>query len=59
MDDYIVSAKGGRKLVEPENGATYTLAELQKAVGGYIELVHLGRPDLLSREKVHQHRRNH
>ena len=37
----ILWAKGGENLVQPLNGDKFTLEELQRAVGGYIEIVPL------------------
>ena len=35
----IIRANGERKLVEPMNGKDFQLSELQKVVGGFIEIV--------------------
>lgn len=35
----IVDVKGGLNLVEPANGTDFTLEELQKIVGGYIQMI--------------------
>lgn len=37
--DYILKSNGSIEEVVPSNGRAYTLDELQKIVGGYIEMV--------------------
>lgn len=36
----ILRANGKREDIKPENGTKLSLEQLQKAVGGYIEIVH-------------------
>lgn len=38
---YIMKAGAPRVFVEPKNGTDFSLEELQKIVGGYIEIVNL------------------
>jgi hypothetical protein len=35
----IIKISGEKENIEPENGKTFSLKELQEAVGGYIQLV--------------------
>jgi hypothetical protein len=51
MATYIIAGEQPKTL-NPENGTTFTLEELQKAVGGYIEVIHLadGRVMVLNEE---------
>jgi len=35
----LIKANGAEIEIKPKNGSTFTLEELQKVVGGYIELV--------------------
>jgi len=35
-----IKANGSTKKVNPKNGSTFTLTELQEIVGGYIELIY-------------------
>jgi len=37
----IIKVSGEKETVEPKDGKTFSLKELQKAVGGYIELLPL------------------
>lgn len=37
--------------VEPKNGSDFTLEELKKFVGGYIEIVHMGESLLVVNEE--------
>lgn len=42
-----IRADGNVEVVEPENGSTYSLKELNAFVGGYIELVYLSNGQLM------------
>lgn len=43
----IYQAAGAIRKVEPENGTDFSLGELQRIVGGYIQIVHLNDGRLL------------
>jgi len=47
MNPGVITENGGRYDSPPEDGKKYTLEELQKAVGGYIQVVNLGNGTLL------------
>lgn len=42
-----IKADGERIEVSPKNGSDFSLEELQGYVGGYIEIVHLGRGEIM------------
>ena len=49
MDDLLIQPDGYASRVTPNNGKHYELGELQKVVGGYIELVPIpGSSELLA-----------
>ena len=52
-----IKADGARAQVQPQDGRTFSLQELQAAVGGYIEIVGLadGRYMVLNEEGKLQH----
>lgn len=39
----LITTDGKVKEITPQCGSAFTLEELQKAVGGYIEIVHIDR----------------
>lgn len=41
MESVIIKTDGSRIVTNPKNGKDFQLDELQKIVGGYIEIVHL------------------
>jgi hypothetical protein len=43
MKARIIRADGTETEVEPKNGTDFSLEEMQKIVGGYIEIVHVPR----------------
>lgn len=43
----IIKTDGEEKTVEPMNGSDFGLSEMQKIVGGYIEIVHLENGELM------------
>lgn len=43
----IIKTNGGRKEIEPKNGSFFSLGEMQKIVGGYIEIAYLGNDTLM------------
>ena len=42
-DAFLEKADGTKRFIEPENGTDFSLKELQGYVGGYIEIISLGR----------------
>lgn len=48
----IIYTSGDKKIIRPENGSTFSLEELQKIVGGWIETVRAkdGRVIVLNEE---------
>ncbi len=51
----LLKADGTNQKYPPANGKHYTLAELQAAVGGYIEIVHLDEGALVINEEGKLH----
>lgn len=51
---------GREEQVTPENGKTFTLEELQKIVGGYVQLIDLGEQFMVVDEegKIKRQKRN-
>ena len=43
----VITAVGAISEVQPKNGKFFELEELQKAVGGYIEIINLGNDQLM------------
>lgn len=43
----LINPDNTHRQVEPQNGATYSLAELQGFVGGLIQIVNLGNSSVL------------
>jgi hypothetical protein len=43
MENYIIKTNGEKIAFEPANKKEFTLKEVQTAVGGYIELIHLNK----------------
>lgn len=41
MASFIAKTNGNNEVVQPLNGTDFKLAELQKIVGGYVEIVQL------------------
>lgn len=50
MGDIIAKANGTMQCTEPANKRDYTLDELQRIVGGYIEILDLGKYYLVVNE---------
>lgn len=46
-----IKTDGTNVSVLPENGTDFTLEELQKMVGGYIEIISLGKVDMVVNEE--------
>ena len=44
---YLVHTDGRKEEVKPKNGTDFSLEELQGFVGGYIQILHMGRGDLM------------
>ena len=44
---YVIRDSGEESELLPKNGTDFSLKELQGAVGGFIEIVHLGNDKLL------------
>lgn len=45
MTSHIITASGTHKTAKPANGKTWQLTELQKIVGGRIEVIGLNHPE--------------
>ena len=41
MEAKIIKTNGKEKLIKPANGTDFSLWELQEAVGGYVEFIHI------------------
>jgi len=52
---YILKADGTQLRVSPAKGSTFTLAELQSIVGGYIEAIFMGNMMIIANEDGIQH----
>lgn len=50
MGDIIAKADGTMQYMEPANKSDYTLEELQRIVGGHIEILDLGKRYLVVNE---------
>lgn len=51
MGDIIAKANGTMQCVEPANKSDYTLEEMQRIVGGHIEIIDLGQRYLVVNEE--------
>ena len=47
MESVIIKTDGERVVTEPKNGKDFQLEELQKIVGGYIEIVRLSNSRIM------------
>ena len=45
----IIKISGEKENIEPADGKTFTLVELQKAVGGYIQIVPLNQGEYVGK----------
>lgn len=43
----LVKENGDKVEISPANGKMFELEEVQKLVGGYIEIIHLGKGDVM------------
>lgn len=43
----LVKENGDKVEISPANGNMFELEEVQKLVGGYIEIIHLGKGDVM------------
>ena len=48
----IIKISGKRENIEPADGKVFTLKELQKAVDGYIQIVHLNQGEYVGKLMV-------
>ena len=54
-DCYLIMPDGTKKSVIPESGSSFTLAELQAMVGGYIEPIFMGDIVIITNEDGRSH----
>lgn len=47
MASIVITTDGKRYSVEPQNGTDFSLDELKKFVGGYIEIVRFGEEQIM------------
>lgn len=44
---FLIKSDGEKQKVNPKNGTDFSLEELQGFVGGYIQILHMGRGELM------------